>query len=133
MKSTCTRINTSARRRTRPSAGPERSQLLQILPSLTVRQFFSVSTYFSCCVNIGRHLIFPVHQCFCRRQYFSMHQGFSIRQGFWMRNVFVYDKVFGCANVFVSAKVFGCANFFYIIAGAYIFVYFSAILFSMRQ
>jgi hypothetical protein len=62
-----------------------------------------------------------------------MHQGFSIRQGFWMRNVFVYDKVFGCANVFVSAKVFGCANFFYIIAGAYIFVYFSAILFSMRQ
>ncbi len=33
VESTCTRINTSARRRTRPSAGPERSQLLQILPS----------------------------------------------------------------------------------------------------
>jgi hypothetical protein len=35
-KSTFTRFNTSARRSTRPSAGAERSQLLQILPSLTV-------------------------------------------------------------------------------------------------
>jgi hypothetical protein len=37
----------------KPSAGPERSQLLWILPSLTVRQFFSVSTYFSCCANMA--------------------------------------------------------------------------------
>jgi hypothetical protein len=34
LESTCTRFNTSARRRTKPSAGPERSQQLQILPSL---------------------------------------------------------------------------------------------------
>ncbi len=34
LESTCMRFNTSARRRTRPSAGPERSQQLQIPPSL---------------------------------------------------------------------------------------------------
>ncbi len=34
LESTCTRFNTSARRRTRPTAGPERSQQLQIPPSL---------------------------------------------------------------------------------------------------
>ncbi len=34
LESTCSRFNTSARRRTRPSAGPERSQQLQIPPSL---------------------------------------------------------------------------------------------------
>jgi hypothetical protein len=85
LESTCTRFNTSARRRMRPSAGPERSQQLQILPSLTVRQFFSGSAYFSCCANIGGRLVFPVCQHFCRRQYFSMRQGFSIRQGYWMR------------------------------------------------
>ncbi len=39
----------------RPSAGPERSRLLQILPSLTVMQLFSVSAYFSC-ANIGGRL-----------------------------------------------------------------------------
>ncbi len=84
LESTCTRFNTSASRRTRPSARPERSQLLKILPSLTVRQFFSRSAYFSCCVNIGGHLVFPMHQHFCGHQYFSMRQGFCIRQRFWM-------------------------------------------------
>jgi hypothetical protein len=34
LESTCARFNTLARRKTRPSAGPERSQQLQILPSL---------------------------------------------------------------------------------------------------
>jgi hypothetical protein len=41
-------------------------------------------------------------------------------------------KDFEGANVFVSAKVFGRANVFVNISGAYIFVYFSAFLFSMR-
>ncbi len=59
LETTCTRFNTLARRRTRPSAGPERSQLPQVMPSLTVRQFFSVSAYFSCCANIGGRLVFP--------------------------------------------------------------------------
>ncbi len=88
LESTCTRFNTSARRRKRPSAGPERSELLQILPRQTVRKFFSGSAYFSCCANIGGHLIFPVRQHFCMRQYFSMRQGFSICQGFWMQQCF---------------------------------------------
>ncbi len=97
-------VRDSARRRTRPSAGPERSQLLQILPSLTVRQFFSGSAYFSWCANIGGPQVFPVRQHFCRRQCFCN------RQGFWMRQCFL------------------CIFF-----DAYIFVYFSAFLFSMRQ
>jgi hypothetical protein len=46
LETSCTRFNTSARRSTRPSVGPERSQLLRILLSLTVRQFFSDSAYF---------------------------------------------------------------------------------------
>jgi hypothetical protein len=46
LTTTCSRFNTLARRSTRPSAGPERSQLLRILPSLTVRKFFSASAYF---------------------------------------------------------------------------------------
>jgi hypothetical protein len=46
LETTCTRFNTSVRRSTRPSVGPERSQLLWILPSLTVRQYFSISAYF---------------------------------------------------------------------------------------
>ena len=70
LDTTCTRFNTSAWRSTRPSVGPERSQLLRILPSLTVRRFFSVSAYFSCCANIGGRLVF------------SMRQGFSMRQCF---------------------------------------------------
>ncbi len=58
-ESTCTRFNTSVRRRMRPSAGPERSQQLQILPSLTVRQFFSGCAYFSCYANIPEGAGFP--------------------------------------------------------------------------
>jgi hypothetical protein len=34
LETTCTRFNTSVRKRTRPSAGPERSQQLHIPPSL---------------------------------------------------------------------------------------------------
>jgi hypothetical protein len=85
LETTCTRFNTSARRRTRPSAGPERSQLLQILPSLTVRQFFSNSPDFSCCANIGGRLVFSMRQGFSMGQCFCMRQGFSTRQCFCMR------------------------------------------------
>ena len=63
LESTCTRFNTSARRRTRPSAGPERSQLLQILPSLTVRQFFSISANFFLCQH-WQMPMFRRHLCF---------------------------------------------------------------------
>jgi hypothetical protein len=106
LESTCTRINTSARRRTRPSAGPERSQLLQILPSLTVRQFFSGSAYISCCANIDGRLVFPVRQHFCRRQYFSMHQGFCIRQSFWMRQCFCIRQGFWMRQCFCIRQSF---------------------------
>jgi hypothetical protein len=53
LETTCTRFNTSTRRRTSSSAGPERSQQLQIQSSLNSRQFFSGSAYFSCCANIS--------------------------------------------------------------------------------
>jgi hypothetical protein len=61
----------------RPSARHERSQLLQILLSLTVRQFFSVSAYFFPTPTLadanvlrtpmfGGHLVFHAPM-FCRR------------------------------------------------------------------
>ncbi len=62
-----------------------------------------------------------------------------------MRQVLASTKDFGCtkflasakdfegANVFVSAKFFGAPKFLYIFCRAYIFVYFSAFLFSMHQ
>jgi hypothetical protein len=112
---------------------PERSQLLQILPSLTVKQFFSGSAYFSCCANIGGCLVFPVRQHFCRHQYFSMRQGFSIHQRFWMRQCFCIRRGFWRCQCFCIRQGFGCAYVFVYICGAYIFVYFSAFLFSMCQ
>jgi hypothetical protein len=48
----------------RSSVGPERSQQLRILPSLTVRRFSCVCAIFSVCANI---LPMP---SFCRRLYF---------------------------------------------------------------
>ncbi len=112
LETTYTRYNTSLRRSTRPSAGPERSQLLRILPSLTVRQFFCVSAYFSCCANIGGHLIFSVSQYFCMRQCFSMRQGlwmrqcFCMGQGFWMRQMFLYAPRFLDVPMFLYAPRF---------------------------
>jgi hypothetical protein len=52
---------------------------------------------------------------------------------FGCAKVLASAKVFGCAKVLASAKVIGCANVLYIFVGTYIFVYFSAFLFSMRQ
>ncbi len=87
LETSCTRFNTSARRSTRPSAGPERSQLLQILPSLTVRQFFSISAYF-----------------------FLLSQHWRTPSFFPCANIFVCAKVLACANIFVCAKVLACTN-----------------------
>jgi hypothetical protein len=101
LETTCTRFNTSARRRTRPSAVPESRQLLQILPSLTVRQFFSVSAYFFLLRQHWRVPIFSGRLVFSMRQYFSMRQCFCMRQYFTMRQCFVCAKVLACANVFV--------------------------------
>jgi hypothetical protein len=146
LESTCTRCNASARGRTRSSAGPERSQQLQILQSLTVRQIFSVSAYFSCCANTGGPLVFSRRQCFCRCQYFC------IRQGFVGANIFVSAKVLDALMFlylprfldapmflypprFLDAPMF-CIHqrfldvpmFLYIFSAAYNFVYFTRIL-----
>ncbi len=162
LESTCTRFNTSARRRMRPSAGPERSQQLQAILQ-QVRLLFLLRQHFC------RRQRFWMHQGFRICQRFWMRQGFSIRQRFWMRqgfgicqrfwrpqgfgirqrcegikvlasakdfesaNVFVSTEFFEGANVFVSAEFLDAPMFLYIFCGAYIFVYFSAFLFSMRQ
>jgi hypothetical protein len=110
------------RRRTRPSTGPERSQQLQILPSLNSKAILQ-----------RIRLLFLLRQHFRRHQRFWMNQVFSIHQRFWMRQVFSIRQRFGCANITVSPVFFGCANVLCISYGAYIFVYFSAFLFSMRQ
>jgi hypothetical protein len=96
LESTCTRFNTSARRRARPSGGPERCQQLQILPSLNSKAILQ-----------WVRPLFLLRQHFCRCPRFWMHQVFSIRlrfrmpQRFWIRRVLASTKGSGCANVFV--------------------------------
>ncbi len=98
LESTCTRFNTSARRRTRPSAGPERSQQLQILPKAILQRVC---------------LLFLLRQHFCRSQRFWMRQGFGIHRRFWRRQCFCICRVFWMRQCFC------------IFCGAYIFAYFS--------
>ncbi len=93
-ESTCTRFNTSAGRRTRPSAGPERSQQLQILPSLNSKAVLQQVL-----------LLFLLRQHFCRRQRFWMRQVFSIRQRFWMRQCFWIRRVFWMCQCFWIRRV----------------------------
>jgi hypothetical protein len=134
LESTCTQFNTPARRRTRPSAGPERSQLLRILPSLTVRQCFSGAAYFSCCANIGRRLVFLAATTLAGAEFFlctnvsvsaniyPCSKGFSIRQSFLDAPMFFYPPRFLYAPMFL-----------YIFSGAYILCILPAFLFSMHQ
>jgi hypothetical protein len=153
LATTCTRFNTSARRRTCSLAGPERSHQLQIPPSLNskailqrVRLLFLLRQHFSRRQYFSRRQVFSICLIFWMRQGFSiclifwMRQVFSIRLIFWMRQVFSIclifwiRQVFSIYQCFCQAPMFSDAPMFlYIICGAYIFVYFSAFLFSMRQ
>ena len=83
LESTCTRFNTSARRRTCSSAGSERSQQLQILPSLNSQAILQ-----------RVQLLFLLRQHFCKRQYFSKRQVFTIPLIFWMRQVLSIRLIF---------------------------------------
>jgi hypothetical protein len=139
------------RRRTCSSAGPERSQQLQIPPSLNskaipqrvrlfflLRQYFFRRQYFSrrqvftirlrfwMCQVFTIHLIFCMRQVFTIRLIFWMRQVFTIRLRFWMRQVFTIRQVF------TRRQCFWMRQCFCIFCGVYIFVYFSAFLFSMR-
>ncbi len=88
LESTCTQFNTSARRRTRPSAGPERSQQLQIPPSLNSKAILQ-----------RVRLIFLLRQHWRAPSFFPVHQHS------------VGAKDFGCSKFLASAKDFGCAKF----------------------
>jgi len=101
----------SARRRMRSSAGPERSQQLQILPGLNNKAFLQ----WVC-------LLFLLRQHFNGHQYFSRRQVFGICQRFWLRHCFWIHQVFWmrqCFFIYFAAPIF--------------LVYSSAFLFSMRQ
>jgi hypothetical protein len=87
LESTYTGFSTSARRRSRPSAGPEKSQLLQIPPSLNSKAVLQ-----------RVRLLFLLRQHFCGRQRFWMRQTFSICQRFWMRQSFSIHQNFGCSQ-----------------------------------
>ncbi len=112
LESTCTRFNTSARRRTRPSTGPEKSQQLQILPSLNSKAILQ-----RIC------LLFLLRQHFRRRQRFWMHQVFSIRQRFWMRQVFSIRQRFWMCQYYCIPSVFLDAPMFCIYLTAPTFLY----------
>ncbi len=53
LETTCSRFDTSTRRRTCSSAGPEGSQQLKILPSLNSNAIFQRTAYFSHSANIS--------------------------------------------------------------------------------
>jgi hypothetical protein len=95
-------------RSTRPSAGPERSQLLRILLSLTVRQFFSVSTYFFLCQDLPapKFLYAPI---ICRRLGFCVHLYFVDAQVFVCTYILLTPK-FLYAPMFCQCLSFCCAN-----------------------
>jgi hypothetical protein len=117
LESTCTPFNTSARRRTRPSAGHERSQQLQIPPSLN-----------------SKAILQRVRLLFLQRQHWRA-PSFSLGPTFLWTPIFSYaPKILGVPSFFHPPMFFECANvLLYIFFGAYIFVYFSAFLFSMHQ
>jgi hypothetical protein len=107
LESTCTRFNTSSRRRTRPSAGPERSQQLQIPPSLNskailqrVRLLFLLRQHFCRCQHFSIHQRFWIRQVFSIHRRFWIRQVFSIRQRFWIPQVFNIRQRFWIRQVF---------------------------------
>jgi hypothetical protein len=53
LETTCSRFNTSTRRRTCLSVGPEGSQQLKILPSLNSKAILQRTAYFFHCANIS--------------------------------------------------------------------------------
>jgi hypothetical protein len=64
LETTCTRFNTSTRRRTCSSAGPGTSQQLEILPSLNSKEFFSGPPTFPAAPAFPWTLIFHQTQGF---------------------------------------------------------------------
>ncbi len=120
LESTCTRFNTSARRRTRPSAGPERSQQLQILPSLNSKAVLQWIRLLFLLLQHWRASSFSCAPTFLKAPIF-LHA-----PRFWHPPKILDAPMFWYPPTFLDAPM-------YIFFDAYIFVYFSAFLFSMRQ
>jgi hypothetical protein len=85
LESTCTQFNTSTTKRKRPSAGPERSQQLQIPPSLNRKA-----------ILLRARLLFP----------------FPAVPTLACANISVDANISPGAKFLASAKDFGCANVF---------------------
>ncbi len=121
-ETTCTRFNTSTRRRTYSSAGPERSQQLQILPSLNSKALLQrVHLLFLLRQHFYGRQCFPRHRVFTRRQRLWMRQVFGIRLIFWMRQVLSIRLIFWMRQVFSIRQVFARRQCFINICGAYVF------------
>ncbi len=106
LESTCTRFNTSARRRTRPSAGPERSQQLQISPSLN-----------------SQAILQRVRLLFLQRQHWRA-PSFSLAPTFLWTPIFSYAPSFYHPPKILGVPMFfECANVFCTYFSALIFLY----------
>ncbi len=105
LESICTQFNTSAQRRTRPSAGPERSQQLQILPSLNSKAILQrVRLHFL----LRQHWRAPVF--FPSAKDFGCTKVLASAKNFGWAKILASTKDFACAKVLASAKDFGCAK-----------------------
>jgi hypothetical protein len=101
------RDSTSTRRRTCSSAGPGRSQQLQILPSLNSKAVLQrVCLLFLLRQHFYGRQYFPRRRVFTKRQRFWMRQVFSIRLIFWMRKVFCICLIFWMRQVFNIRLIF---------------------------
>jgi hypothetical protein len=153
LESTCTRFNTLARRRTRPSAEPERSQQLQILLSLDSKAILQRVRLLLLLPNISVGAKdFGYAKVLASAKDFGCAKVLASTKDFGCAKVLASAKDSGCAKVLASVKDSGCAKvlasakdfeganvfvsaeflyapmFLYIFCSAYIFVYFSAFL-----
>ncbi len=106
LETTCSRFNTSTRRRTSSSAGPGRSPQLEILPSLNSKEFFSGPPTF------------------------HWTQGFYHPPWIWpppwfhLRHDFTIAMVYASATFLASTTFLACAMFLYIFLSALILIIF---------
>jgi hypothetical protein len=137
LETTCSRFITSTRRRTCSSAGPGRSQQLEIPPSLNSKRAacFSSSATISTDAGISPGAVFQRPQGFYHPPDFHWPQGFyhKIRLIFTGRKDFTIRLIFTGRKDFTIRLIFTGRKHLYVFFSAYIFDYLFTFLLSVRQ
>ncbi len=113
LETTCSRFNTSTRRRTCSSAGPGRSQQLEILSSLNSKEFFSGPPTFPAKPGFPWTLVFYKAQGFYHSPNFHQAQGFYHPPNFHQAQGFYHLPNFQQAQGFYHPPNFHWPQGFY--------------------